>query len=64
MKYLLDTCLLSELIKPDPSPKVVEWLSSQDEDHLFISVLTIGEILKEIGYSDGEIQKLKESGSL
>ncbi|MEN8254360.1 MAG: type II toxin-antitoxin system VapC family toxin [Verrucomicrobiota bacterium] len=49
MKYLLDTCLLSELIKPDPSPKVVEWLSSQDEDHLFISVLTIGEILKGIG---------------
>jgi len=49
MKYLLDTCLLSELIKPDPSPKVVEWLSAQDEDHLYISVLTIGEILKGIG---------------
>lgn len=48
MKYLLDTCLLSELIKPNPSTKVVEWLSAQDEDHLFISVLTIGEILKGI----------------
>ena len=49
MKYLLDTCLLSELIKPNPSAKVVEWLSAQNEDHLFISVLTIGEILKGIG---------------
>ncbi|MCF7848616.1 MAG: type II toxin-antitoxin system VapC family toxin [Kiritimatiellales bacterium] len=49
MKYLLDTCLLSELTKPEPSAKVIEWIAVQDETHLFISVLTIGEILKGIG---------------
>ena len=48
MKYLLDTCVLSELIKKYPNPKVVEWVSKNDESNLFISVLTIGEIHKGI----------------
>jgi len=48
MNYLLDTCVISELIKPSPSPKVVEWVSKVEEKKLFISVLTIGEIHKGI----------------
>ncbi len=54
MKYLLDTCMLSELIKKNPSQKVTRWLSKNDEIDLFISVLTIGEIHKGI-------EKLPES---
>ncbi len=54
MNYLLDTCVLSELIKKNPSPKVVKWVSKTEEPHLFISVLTIGEIHKGI-------EKLPES---
>lgn len=48
MNYLLDTCLISEFKKPQPSPKVVEWLSGQIEETLFLSVITIGEIQKGI----------------
>lgn len=44
MRYVLDTCLVSELVKPVPNPGVVEWLSHQPEAILFLSVLTIGEI--------------------
>lgn len=44
MKYLLDTCVLSELVKKTPDSKVVKWISGIDENNLFISVLTIGEI--------------------
>lgn len=54
MKYLLDTCVLSELIKKKPSPKVIKWVSEIDENNLFLCVLTIGEIHKGI-------EKLPES---
>lgn len=48
MNYLLDTCVISELIKTTPEPKVVEWIDSVDEDKLFLSVITIGELKKGI----------------
>ncbi|VGO19423.1 type II toxin-antitoxin system VapC family toxin [Pontiella sulfatireligans] len=59
MKYLLDTCLLSELIKPTPSTSVLEWVGEQDETGLFISVLTLGEIHKEIGKLPNGRKKLR-----
>lgn len=48
MKYLIDTCVLSELIKPQKNEKVTEWILDKKETHLFISVLTIGELNKGI----------------
>ncbi len=48
MNYLLDTCVISELVKKNPNSKVVKWVSKADENNLFISVLTIGEIHKGI----------------
>lgn len=48
MKYLLDTCVISELIKLEPNENVVRWLKGVDEDQLYISVLTFGEIEKGI----------------
>ena len=48
MKCLLDTCVISELVKPQPNGKVVEWVRRQDETALFLSVVTIGEIEKGI----------------
>lgn len=54
MKHLLDTCLISELIKKEPNPAVVSWLDKQDEQKLFLSVLTLGELQKGISkLSDG-----------
>lgn len=48
MNYLLDTCLLSELRKPDPDPGIVTWISDIDEGRLFVSILSLGEIQKGI----------------
>ncbi len=48
MKYLLDTCLISELVKKTPNSAVVRWLDEQDEHSLYLSVLTIGELQKGI----------------
>ena len=44
MNYLLDTCVLSEFTRRRPEQKVIRWMESVDEEKLFISVITIGEI--------------------
>jgi predicted nucleic acid-binding protein len=46
--FLLDTCVISELAKSRPEPKVVTWGEKQAPESLFISVLTLGEIRKGI----------------
>ncbi len=48
MKYILDTCVISELIRPKPSAAVTEWVREQQEEHLHLSVLTLGELRKGI----------------
>jgi tRNA(fMet)-specific endonuclease VapC len=48
MNLLLDTCVISELVAKQPNPHVVEWIDSTDEDRLFLSVITLGEIKKGI----------------
>jgi len=48
MKFLLDTCTISEPKQKLPGERVLEWLDAQDESRLFLSVLTIGEIRKGI----------------
>jgi len=46
--YLLDTCVLSELVKKKPNGGVVEWLEQQEELSLYLSVITFGELQKGI----------------
>ena len=46
--FLLDTNIVSELIKPRPDKKVAAWIETSDEALFFLSVLTIGEIRKGI----------------
>lgn len=48
MKYLLDTCVVSELVRPAPITGLVDWINSQQEERLFMSVLTLGELRKGI----------------
>lgn len=48
MNYVLDTCIVSELIKPLPAISVVEWLASIPAEQLFLSALTVGEIKRGI----------------
>ena len=45
---LLDTVVLSELRKSRPSPKVLAWLKKQRAEQLFISVVSLGEIERDI----------------
>ena len=46
--FLLDTNVISELIRPKPEPRVTAWIHATDENLLFLSVLTLGEIRKGI----------------
>lgn len=44
MSFLLDTNVISEWVKPRPEPRVVAWLAEVDEDRVFMSVVTLGEL--------------------
>jgi predicted nucleic acid-binding protein len=46
--YLLDTNVVSELVRPNPDPNVVAWVRAGDETSLYLSVLTFGEIRRGI----------------
>lgn len=42
---VLDTNVVSELMRPRPSPEVVEWVGEQPARDLYISSITVAEIL-------------------
>ncbi|HXY52589.1 MAG TPA: type II toxin-antitoxin system VapC family toxin [Terriglobales bacterium] len=44
--FLLDTNCISEVVRPKPEARVLEWLDAVDESLLYLSVLTLGEIRK------------------
>jgi predicted nucleic acid-binding protein len=48
MKALLDTCVISELVSKKPNPSVVDFVDSLDPEDIYLSVITIGEIVKGI----------------
>ena len=48
MKFLFDTCVISELVRKHPHQKIIDWVNSLEEESIFLSVLTIGEIEKGI----------------
>ena len=48
MKFLLDTCVISELTKKEPNQKVMQWIQEKYESDLCLSVLTLSEIQKGI----------------
>lgn len=43
-RYLLDTNIISNVVKPNPSPALLEWMAEQTDQDLFISTLTVAEI--------------------
>ena len=46
---VLDTNVVSEAIKPEPNPSVLAWLDAQAAETLFISSITVAELLFGIG---------------
>ena len=57
--YLLDTCVISETRAKKPNPAVMEWLSKQDPNTLFMSAISVGEIKNGICLL-GNTKKAKE----
>ena len=47
-RYLLDTNIISNVIKPEPSQALLAWMGAQKDDDLFIAALTIAEIWRGI----------------
>jgi predicted nucleic acid-binding protein len=44
MRYLIDTCIISEMIKPHPQASVLSWWDNCVSCQIYISSLTIGEL--------------------
>lgn len=44
MNYLLDTCVVSEMMSRQPNQHVVGWVNANDSERLYLSVITIGEL--------------------
>jgi hypothetical protein len=47
-RYLLDTNIISNATKPVPSEALIAWMSEQADENLFISSLTVAEILRGV----------------
>ena len=48
MSFLLDTCVLSDLVSKRPNPGVGRWIDGLDSEQIYLSVITVGEIEKGI----------------
>jgi len=48
VSFLLDTNVLSEWVKPQPSAAVARWLAEADEDGLFLSVVSLAELRRGV----------------
>jgi len=46
--FLLDTNVVSELVKATPAPPVVEWVGRQAISELYLSVVTLGELTRGV----------------
>lgn len=46
--YLLDTNIISNIVKPQPSESLLAWMTAQRDDCLFIASLTVAEIRRGI----------------
>jgi len=44
MNFLLDTNVVSEATRLQPSAMVLDWIATQDSESLFISAITLGEL--------------------
>jgi predicted nucleic acid-binding protein len=48
MRYLLDTNIISDVVKQSPSGSLTAWMAEQDDEDLFISSLTVAEIRRGV----------------
>jgi len=48
MSFLLDTNVISEMVKAVPEPRVARWMAGQDPANLYLSAITIGELTRGV----------------
>jgi predicted nucleic acid-binding protein len=48
LRFLLDTNAFSEIVRTSRDQGLADWLATVEEDDLFISVLTIGEVTRGV----------------
>jgi hypothetical protein len=46
--FLLDTNVPSEMTRPFPERSVIQWREDADDDQLYLSVITLGEVSQGI----------------
>ena len=44
--FLLDTNVISETVRPQPEPRVLNWIRDQSPNDLFLSAVTLGELVR------------------
>lgn len=59
MSYLLDTNVISELVRPKPAKVVLDWFENIPSEALHISVLTLGEIRKGVEHMPDGVRREK-----
>jgi predicted nucleic acid-binding protein len=55
--YLLDTNIPSETSKPRPAPQVMDWLRAAPQERLFLSAVTITELVRGIVRQRDRVQR-------
>jgi len=48
MRYILDTNIISELVKKKPNRQIAAWIDDLDADSVYLSAVSIGEVCKGI----------------
>lgn len=46
MAYLIDTNVVSETLRPRPEPRVVDWIGGRMANDLFLSSISLGELVR------------------
>ncbi|RBP10582.1 hypothetical protein DFR50_11868 [Roseiarcus fermentans] len=61
---LLDTNIVSEAMKPEPAPAVRAWLDAQSAETLFLSSVTVAELMFGVGALPGGRRKDRLAAAL
>jgi predicted nucleic acid-binding protein len=59
---LLDTNVISELSKPEPDQRVVQWLDANERDGMWTSVITVAELRTGLASMPDGKQKTERTG--
>jgi len=60
-RYLLETNIISTVTEPAPSEVLVAWMSEQAAENLFISSLTVAEILRGVPEKPAGVSQARRS---